>query len=189
MTTPTPLRRRWFRFRLRTLIIVVAAVAVPLAWVAKERRQSWHEQQLAEQLRQQGFELVLLGGPYDSWQFASQDQSQGWWRELAREILGERIWFIWIPPSDLHDLESLTGLTNLMVLNIRGAPVNDLKPLVGVKTLLAISLEGTLVSDLTPLAGLTNLEELRLTGTRVTKEEVESLQRALPNCTIEHDLP
>lgn len=34
MTTPT--RRRWFRFSLRTFFVIVALLAVPIAWVAKE---------------------------------------------------------------------------------------------------------------------------------------------------------
>lgn len=46
--TSSPPRRRWFRFRLRTLLIVLAVTAVPLAWVANERRQSWYEAQIAE---------------------------------------------------------------------------------------------------------------------------------------------
>ena len=83
MSIANPPRRRWFRFRLRTLLIVVAVVAIPLAWIAKERRQSQHEQQIAAQLREQGFTFLACGGPYDSALLYDQRKPQGWWRDLA----------------------------------------------------------------------------------------------------------
>ena len=42
------------------------------------------------------------------------------------------------------------------------------------------------MTDLTPLAKLTNLESLRLQYTKVSKAEIDKLQKALPNCKIEH---
>jgi hypothetical protein len=66
-----------FRFSLRMVLIFVAIVAVPLAWVAKERRQSQHEIQVAEQLLKQYDEAakhdtsglpyveIQLGGRFD----------------------------------------------------------------------------------------------------------------------------
>lgn len=64
---PMNFPRRWFRFRLRTLLLLIAIVAAPLAWIAKERGQSQRELQLATELEEEGFREVLLGGPYDTW--------------------------------------------------------------------------------------------------------------------------
>jgi len=43
------------------------------------------------------------------------------------------------------------------------------------------------VHDLSPLAFLKNLEFLLVTNTKVTREEIEKLQKALPQCTITND--
>jgi hypothetical protein len=45
---PTPPRRRWFQFGLRTLVVVVMMLAIPLAWLRSElifihRRQAFLE--------------------------------------------------------------------------------------------------------------------------------------------------
>ncbi|HEY2838367.1 MAG TPA: hypothetical protein VGJ26_04420, partial [Pirellulales bacterium] len=109
---------------------LIVIVALPLAWVAKERRQSYHEQQVAGELQANGFS-VELGGPYDSW----GGMDQGWRRNLARRIQGERILRIWSAPPEVSDVLSLDGLTNIQ----------------------ALSLDSTQVSDLTPLAKLTDL--------------------------------
>jgi hypothetical protein len=265
--TPRP---RWFRFSLRMMLALVVVIAIPLAWVAKERRQSKYEQQVAEQLRDQGFKKITLGGPYDSWELGFSNNPQGRWRDLARQILGERIFRVdridihlggsgfagggvVLRSSDFNNLELLAGLTNLQGLDLDRTQVNDLTPLVGLpqlrwlnasytqvsdvtplfdltnlkylylyETLVSdinplskltnlqeLGLNGTKVSDLTPLAGLknlqslyvdktsvtdlaplkslTNLTKLSLSGSPVTKEQVDALQKALPNCKIKHD--
>jgi len=40
------------------------------------------------------------------------------------------------------------------------------------------------VSDLSPLVGLKRLQSLDLNGTKVTDEQIDQLQLALPNCDI-----
>ena len=81
-------KRRWFRFRLRTSFGLVTVVALLMGWVANERHQSHHERQVAKQLEKQGASFTF-GGPYDS--FGLWEKQQGWWRTLARQVLGERI--------------------------------------------------------------------------------------------------
>lgn len=112
-----PARHRWFRFRLHTLLIVVALVAVPLAWVAMERRVSWREQDIARQLRDLGIRGVELGGPYDSWELGLKGKGQTWWRNLAGRILGQRIVAIKGFPSDY------TNLAQARLFFARGARV------------------------------------------------------------------
>src|SRR6185295_15827611 len=56
---PHVTRRKRSRFRplhsfsLRSLLVLIVVFAIPIAWIAKERRQSTYELELAEQLRKQ----------------------------------------------------------------------------------------------------------------------------------------
>ena len=53
-------------------------------------------------------------------------------------------------------------------------------------TVQSVNLDDTQVSDLSPLAGLKTLTSLYLGSTPVSDEQVEILQKALPNCKISH---
>jgi Leucine-rich repeat (LRR) protein len=276
MVETTITRRSWFCFRLRTLLIGVALVAIPLAWIAKERRQSRYEVQLADHLREGEYNSFTLGGPYDSMVLAAEDKPQGWWRDVARQAMGQRVLTLrhefddeftdltalaalthlqelslarsavhdltplakltsirWLYLNNtkvinltpiaglinLHelkiyncqvtdlkplarlvelerldldftpviDLAPLARLTHLQYLTLNGTPVNDLTPLAGLVKLEGLWLNQTQVHDLAPLARLTSLTDVTVQGSRVTKEQVEALQKALPNCKIWHD--
>lgn len=186
----------------------MAILSLPLAWVAKERSQSHHEQQIAEQLREQGSNVVMLYGPFDSMKLILQDKPQGWWRDLARHVLGERIFFVEVP-ADFHDLESLGGLKSIEGLVVTSEQVTDvsalanlstlkhlvfksaqlshIEPLAGLTNLEWISVRSTSVSDLSPLKEMTKLRVVVVQDTPVTREQIESLHAALPNCKILHD--
>ena len=269
--TDKPKRRR-FRFSLRSLLVLVVILAIPLGWIAKERRQSQYEKQFVDQMIEtHSIRQHQFGGPYDSEPLRSEVKPQGWWRDLARHVLGERHSSLMLFHDDPKSLASftklrelrlygqfsdatpLTGLKRLKILDLSGTnvgnlqplvgfnrlrslyldgtPVSDLTPLARLKQLRSLALEGTSVSDLTPLAGLDQLEwlglsstqvsdisslgglvnlkslsliatqvsdltplagltkltELDVTGTSVSTVQIESLQKALPNCAIQHD--
>jgi len=202
-TTP----RRWFRFSLSALLIVLAVVAALSAWIAKERQQSAYEQHLAEELEAKGYN-VSLDGPYASWETYVDQKPQGWWRDLARSVLGQRIISVQLFLVEGGDLSPLVGLSNLQSLDVMQVDVSDITPLAGLTTLQYLELVATKVTDITPLAnlhnlkeldlmrtpvsdltaltGLLNLESLNVEGTESTKEQVEAVQKALPNCQIKH---
>jgi Leucine-rich repeat (LRR) protein len=72
-------------------------------------------------------------------------------------------------------------------LELNDTGVSDLTPLSGLTSLKKLELRRTLlVSDVTPLSELTKLKKLRLEGTSVSKEEIDNLKRALPQCNISH---
>jgi len=164
----TASKRRWFRFSLRTMLTLVIVVAIPVAWIAKERRQSQYEHQIAEQLLKQGFEIVRFGGPFDSWNLDDPNLPQVWWRNLARIVLGDRVVEVGGPPREFDDLKPLVGLGNLRIIQLHNTLIRDIAPLASLKNLREISLTFTQVSDLTPLANLRNLQSLALTGVPAT---------------------
>ena len=58
---PAKPRRRWFRFSLRSLLILITLVAIATGWIARERMQSAHEHRVAERLQQQGWYVEFAG--------------------------------------------------------------------------------------------------------------------------------
>jgi len=200
---PTPTRRRLYRFSVRSLLVLITLVACLLGWMAIEQRQSEFERQVGikfenleqEQVRRnrrwRGSNIVYLG-PYDSLELHKSKKPQGWWRDLARQILGERIFKIdsgscvnqknfillarlknleelrlnTIPVTDLAPLAKLENLKRLHLYNrTHGC---DLIPLAGLKNLESLTLAGTSDRDLTPLIGLTNLKSLHVTASSVS---------------------
>lgn len=194
---------RWFHFRLRTLLIVVAVVAFPLAWIAKERGESTRDAQIAQQLKSE-FEYVTmgqgptckisLGGPFDSWESRNAGYGQSGWRQLSRQLLGDRVLEVRISGvlyadaplhllSDLHQLQALAvdmqvrqdlkwieNLRSLRVLRLR-YEVTAVHQLANLTGLVDLDLQDTGVSNLAPLASLTELRSLRLGGTKISELE------------------
>jgi len=110
--------------------------------------------------------------------------------------------------TEVRSLEPLRGLTNINVLVIMNTPISDLEPIKDLVNLKTLILNNTEVSnfeplkrlkglrrldilhssicDLEPLKALTELESLSLRySENITNEQVEDLQKALPNLRIE----
>jgi Leucine-rich repeat (LRR) protein len=68
----------------------------------------------------------------------------------------------------IRDLDPLSGLTELQMLNVSGTQVSDLVPLTGLTQLESLGVSGTQVSDLGPLSGLTQLGSLDVSETQVS---------------------
>jgi Leucine-rich repeat (LRR) protein len=87
-------------------------------------------------------------------------------------------------------LECLKELPLLQLLDLDHTPVTDvgLKCLKGLTQLQLLDLEHTKMTDngLEHLKGLTKLQSLNLEFTKVSDAGMNGLQKALPNCTIEH---
>jgi hypothetical protein len=89
--------------------------------------------------------------------------------------------------NQITDLTPLAGWTEMHTLGLDRNQITDLKPLAGLKELKTLGLGVNQITDLTPLAGLTKLESLRLQyNPNLTKVEIDKLQKALPECKIEH---
>ena len=86
--------------------------------------------------------------------------------------------------SSVKDIKPLAKLENLTVLWIFRTDIRDLRLLARLKNLEVLGIEETAVEELTPLEGLSNLRRLYLEKTKVTKAQVDGLQKKLPNCVI-----
>ena len=88
----------------------------------------------------------------------------------------------------ISDLTALAGMKNLKKLYAWDNRISDLSPLAGLTNLRHIGLSGNQITDLSPLAGLKQLSELRLKDIpKLTRAEIDKLQKALPNCKITHN--
>ena len=203
-------RRRRFRFSLRTLLIVVAVLSVPLYWIGWELREVRRERAAIAWVEKVGGHVAFFGV---NDRFSGVERS--WWEQTKGKWFGEKvggvsIWESHLSPmaelKDLHplaefkelqwihlarvqvsDLSHLAEMKNLEVLIFIKTQVSDLSPLAGVKNLKEVVLNRTKVSDLPPLAELKNLKRLELVFVKVSDKDkqVQELRLALPNCEIE----
>ena len=149
-------RRRWFRFSLRTLLIIVTVLAVLLGWVG------WR----LGQVRRERATIIWVMEAGGEMSFSSRLVKRSWWEKTTDKWFGERV---------------RAGLVSL-----RNTQVSDLSPLVELKSIRTLVLNNTQLSDLSLLAKLNYLEELDLRNTQVSDEQVQELRQALPNCEILH---
>jgi Leucine-rich repeat (LRR) protein len=176
--------RRWFRFSLRTLLIVVTISSVPLGWVGWRLGQARRERATTTWIEEMGGEVSrrsLFSGRVWSVSFQNTPVS-----DLSPLAELKSLETLALHNTQVSDLSLLAELKNLKQLYLSNMQVSDLSPLSELKNLEGLGLYGTQVSDLSPLAELKNLEWLGLEDTQVSEEQVQELRQALPNCNIEH---
>jgi Leucine-rich repeat (LRR) protein len=154
--------RRWFRFRLRTLLVMVTLLSIPLGWVGWELDQRRKEKKVIAWVEQMGgfvqFDYGRDAGLFNGKLY----DERSWWEKTKDKWLGERVHFV----------------------ILKNTQVSDLSPLAEWKNLEMLWLWDTQVSDLSPLSELKKLKSLNLRNTQVSEEQVEKLRLALPNCKI-----
>ena len=72
-----------------------------------------------------------------------------------------------IGETGVKDISPLSGLTKLGILSLNSTGVKDISPLSGLTKLGTLDIEETGVKDISPLSGLTNLVSLDIAGTSV----------------------
>jgi hypothetical protein len=171
-------RRRSLRFNLRTLLLFVVVVSVPMGWFA------WRMQKARKQ-REAVEAIVALGGLvyYDCGNETTALQPPT--PRVLQRFLGDD--FFWDVDSisciDLdfgnEEMAHVKGLSNLRGLSIGGTPITDagLVHLEELPKLEALSLSTTHVTDagMKHLRKMTELEGLWLDGTQVTDAGLEHL--------------
>ena len=167
--------RRRFQYDLRSLMLVVVAVAVPCSWVAVEMRQE-RKQKMAEwALAKEGG--MVFGEPT-------------WLGKLLRDnslVSVAEVRLSLLPVTDTG-LVHLRRLTQLHRLWLDSPKITDagLVHLEGLRELQSLWLDSPGITDagLVHLEGLKQLNVLVLDGSKVTDQGVKKLQQALPGCTI-----
>ncbi len=165
-------KRRWFQFSLRTLLLLVALLALWLGWHAVQVRRQ----------REAVLTIEELGGHvlYDyEWPRGSSNTPPNEPSWLARLVGVDQVHDV-ASVSLAHnkevtdaDLRQLSDLKDLRDLNLGWTEVSDeglahLKRLRGLEHLYLESCSHVTDSGIAHLAGLTNLKELTVSGTRMS---------------------
>jgi len=90
--------------------------------------------------------------------------------------------------NHISDLEPLSGLKSLKTAILNRNRISDLTPLKELTNLKSLDLYDNQIEDLSALSGLKQLTTLDLsTNPKLTRAQIDELQKALPNCQITHD--
>ena len=95
---------------------------------------------------------------------------------------------LYLSGNQLTDVKGLEKLTQLKELYLDGNQLTDVKGLEKLTQLKELHLDGNQLTDVRGLEKLTQLTRLDLRGNPdLTKAQIAELQKALPNCKIEHN--
>ncbi len=193
---------RWqFQFSIRSLLVLVVAVAVPCSWLAVEMKWAGKQTEVVNEIKHVNGSEMVDDTPYPrgsmkyDWEFDAdggplpnaQPPGPIWLRNLLGEDFfgtvvevdfGNDVFDIYAAVTDAT-LERFKGLTQLRKLNLSYTHITDaglghLRSLTSLKSLL---LSNTQVTDkgLEYLKGLTGLERLLLDDTQVTDKGLKHL--------------
>jgi hypothetical protein len=209
---PPKRKRRWFQFRLRTLMIFTLICAIPCAWLGRKIDKKRREREAVDVIQRLGgyvqYEYQSMpGGP------PRQPPGPEWLRSLLGEDFFNEVDFVALQKLSEPESHRRTELNQVYGMKLNGRNVADaaMERLEGLTRLHHLYLTNSEVSDgyLIRLEGLTELQTLDLFGTKITDaglihlkrlaqldtlwlgEEfvtdagVADLQKALPNCKIE----
>ena len=87
--------------------------------------------------------------------------------------------------TPVDTLEPLKDLKKLRVLSFQNTNIDTLEPLKELTGLQTLKIQNTPINSLEPLKGLGNLKKLYIEGCEnITTEQIDKLQKALPDCEI-----
>ena len=184
-------KRRWFQFRLRTLLIFVLICLIPYCWFLVRV----HRQREAVAAIEKGGGSVeygelhgpawlrkLLGDKYFAYVVSASLAPQTTDADLEHLDGLTEVRGLLLTNTNITDagLEHLKGLTQLQQLVLTDTKITDagLKHLKGFSQLDILCLDGTKITDagLEHLKGLTQLQALRLDRTKLTDAGLEHLK-------------
>lgn len=176
---PASRKRRWFRFRLRTLLVLMTLLCVWMGWLmVGVERQRRVVATLSKYNAELGFNPFTSSPPVYHW-------VPKWLHESIRLYLPndyKRLTQVTIDSPELRaeDLAVLTDLPNLRLLSLTGLAVTDecMPYIADLKQIKVLKLIDTKVTDdgLKHLSGLTNLESLLIPGNRITDAGIVHLR-------------
>ena len=183
--------RRFLRFNVRGLIVVVLVIGAGLGWIVRQ----------AHIQRDAVAAITKVGGVvfYD-WEWRDGTSISGgkpWAPRWLVHLIGVDYFghvtvveFSMYPLPTDATLEVVGPRTQVQALDANSPSVGDseLAHLTGLTNLSILDLAGTSVTDagLARLTGLSHLKRLYLRGTHVTDAGAKKLERALPGLSIDY---
>lgn len=216
MTDEPSKRRRWLQFRLRTLLIAVLVLSLPLSWFAVRLERARRQREAVETIRQLGG--AVRYGYHDSICDPAEHPPVP---SLFLKLLGDDFFSDVVGVGFFHknglcddNLAVLDALPELDFVELQHVPITDhgLRYLAGIRSVTTLSLDGTRITDaglehlaelsdltflcldntqvtdagLEHLKGLSKLQHLSVANVDVTPDGIKRLQAALPTCEIRH---
>lgn len=86
--------------------------------------------------------------------------------------------------NQITDLTPVASLKHLEYLEVFINPLTDISPLAECENLMDLHIGECNISDFSPLYGLKKLNRLWMSANPFTEDDVQKLQKALPNCVI-----
>ena len=172
MTTESPKRRRWFQFRLRTLLIVVLVLSLPLSWFAVRMERARRQREAVEAI-----ENALGWVTYEP----AVPTAPDW----ARNVLGDDFFVDVVEVRSglnaFYDDPTVYTMPNTERLSNTAPPVTDawLEHITALTSLKKLYITGrTRITDvgLANLKGLTGLEELTIGRSKITDTGLANLR-------------
>jgi len=165
---------RWrFQFSLRSLVVLVVAVAVPLGWFGVRLREAERQRRAVEAIRKAGGTVWYdyHNTLYGVIEPRAEPPTPAWLRNLLGEDFFADV--VHVGYSRPRPSPSVFTEANTDVGDV------DLAHVKGLERLKYLNLSGTRVTDggLQHLSGLTRLEVLRLSCTPITDDGLEDLKR------------
>jgi len=177
-------QRRWYQFRLRTLVMVMLLACLGSGWLGRKVHHRLQQWRAVLAFQEMGAEFIFLD--YDT--YGPLDILVD--RVVGDEILAECGAVLLGDNQHVTDanLATIREITTLSHLDLSRTAITDagLEHLEGLTELRTLKLEGTRVTDagLGHLKGLTQLEELDLTGTQITDAGLEELMGLANLCKL-----
>jgi hypothetical protein len=176
---------RRLRYRLRSLLVLIAVAAVCVGFVERYVAARRVQQSVAA-------EIERLGG-YVRWEVC--DPGPAWLVNLLGADFFAEVYLVECDSSPVGDdtLVQLAKLGRLEWLLLDSDRITDqgLRRIAGLSQLVRLDLSSRQITDdgLDSLARLSNLRWLALRRTRITLAGMERFRLALPNCQVQWDGP
>lgn len=176
----TKTRRRWFQFRLRTLLAVALLMTLPFWWVHTKLDAKWREEAAVAWVIDNGGSVTywpargllvadVENGHRPSW-------CDTWFGHAVSQVNLARLSFkdfshlkefpnlvaLFINLTDTRDLSPLAELPQLESLFVEGYVTSDWRSVGRIDSLVSLIIYSEHVGDLTPLASLPNLQFLSI---------------------------
>ena len=173
-TAPTSpkAKRRWLQFSLRTLLVLMLVISVPLGWLSLKLKQATVQRHAVDRIEQMGG-TVWYAYQRDNWgHFIGKQDAASYHtcQAATARLFGD----------------DLTACITGVDLSRRSIKDEDLACLLSLRHLEVLWLHDTAVTDtgLVKLLGLTRLKYVSCESTKVTAAGVNQLKKALPNVGI-----